>query len=118
MAYIAIKHLPLQTSKVYNNKPWKTSFFRVDVELDTRPWGKQHTIVCVCLWVSEWASERACEAMLERKRLNPRGRKEEDTGGERISRVTRPMTCLSTLGQYDNTCGRNYKIKQNFNENT
>jgi len=37
--------------------------------------------------------ERASEAMLERKRLNPRGRKEEDIGGDRISRVSHPVTC-------------------------
>lgn len=30
-------HLPLQTTKDYNNKPWKTPIFRVDVELDNRP---------------------------------------------------------------------------------
>jgi hypothetical protein len=73
-------HLALQTSKDY--KTLGNSFFRIDVELDTRPEGKQHMIVCVCV------REREIEL------LNPRERKEEDTGGDRISRVTRrPMIC-------------------------
>ena len=44
-------HLQLETSKDCNNKPWKTPFFRVDVELDTRPQVKQHMILCVCVCV-------------------------------------------------------------------
>jgi ribose 1,5-bisphosphokinase PhnN len=48
-------------------------------------------IVCVCVCV--------CEAMLERKRLNSRGRKDEDTGRDRILRVTRrPVTCCPLKG--------------------